>query len=98
MWDWMCWINLGMFGLTYFIAKCGRLGCVRLDIIEGLVKTVDVLDKTISEGKAELIFQNVHCKERMMKFCVFWDGIYFSRLVYFAYTFTCNWKTSFKDI
>jgi hypothetical protein len=50
MWDWMCWINLGMFGLKYFIAKYGRLRCVGLDIVEGLVKTVDVFDKSIRGG------------------------------------------------
>jgi hypothetical protein len=38
------WINLCMFGLTYFVDKCGRLRCVRLDIVEGLVKTFDVFD------------------------------------------------------
>jgi hypothetical protein len=38
MWVWMCWINLGMFGLTYFMAECGRLRCVGLDIVEGLDK------------------------------------------------------------
>jgi hypothetical protein len=54
----MCWIKLGMVGLTYFLAKCWRLRCVGLDIVEGLIKTVAVFDKYISEGKAELIFQN----------------------------------------
>jgi hypothetical protein len=34
---WMCWINLGMVGLTYFRAKCVRLRCIGLDIVEGLV-------------------------------------------------------------
>jgi hypothetical protein len=45
-----------MFGFPYFMAKCGRLRCAGLDIVEGLVKTVDVFDKSISGGKAELIF------------------------------------------
>jgi hypothetical protein len=36
--------------LMYFMAKCGRLRCVGLDIVEGLVKTVDVFCKTISGG------------------------------------------------
>jgi hypothetical protein len=47
MWVWMCCIKLGVAGLTYFIAKCGRLRCVGLDIVEGVVKTVDVFDKSI---------------------------------------------------
>jgi hypothetical protein len=70
-----------MFGLTYFMAKFGRLRCIGLDIVEGPVKTVDVFDKSISGGKADLIFQNARCKERMRKLCVFRDGIYLSRLV-----------------
>jgi hypothetical protein len=61
MWVWMCWINLGMFGLTYFMAKCGRLTCVGLGIIEGPVKTLDDLTN-LFRGTAELIFQNAHCK------------------------------------
>jgi hypothetical protein len=32
------------------MAKCGRLRCVGLDIVEGLVKTVDIFDKSISGG------------------------------------------------
>jgi hypothetical protein len=40
MWVWMCWINLGMSGLTYFMVKCGRLRCAGLDIVKGLVKTI----------------------------------------------------------
>jgi hypothetical protein len=76
MWVWMCWINLGMFRLTYFMAKCVRLTCGGLDIAEGLVKTVDVFGKSISGGEAELIFQNARCKERTRKLCVFRDGIY----------------------
>jgi hypothetical protein len=44
-------MNLGMFGLTYFMAKCGRLRCVWLDIVEGLVKTVDVFDESISGAR-----------------------------------------------
>jgi hypothetical protein len=63
------------------MAKCGSLRCVGLDIVEGRVKTVDVFDKSISGGKAELIFQNARCKERTRKLCVFRDGIYLSRLV-----------------
>jgi hypothetical protein len=76
MWFWMCWINLGMFGLTYFMAKCGRLRCVGLYIVEGLVKTVAVFDKSISGDKAELMFQNARCRERMRKFCASRDGTY----------------------
>jgi hypothetical protein len=38
MWVWMCWINLGMFGFSYFMDKCWRMGCVGLDIAEGLDK------------------------------------------------------------
>jgi hypothetical protein len=52
-----------------------------LDTVEGLVKTVDVSDKTIWRGKADLIFQNARCKKRMRKLCVFQDGIYLFRLV-----------------
>jgi hypothetical protein len=63
------------------MAKCGRLRCVELYIVEGLVKTVDVFDKYISGGKAELIYQNARCKERMRKLCAFRDGINLSRLV-----------------
>jgi hypothetical protein len=81
MWVWMFWINLAMFELMYFMAKCGRLRCVGMDIVESLVKTVDVFDKSISGGKAELIFQNARCKQRLRKLCVFRDGIYLSRLV-----------------
>jgi hypothetical protein len=33
------------------MAKCGRLRCGGLDIVEGLVKTVDVFGKSISEGQ-----------------------------------------------
>jgi hypothetical protein len=67
MWVWMCWINIAMFELTYFMAECVRLRCVGLDIVEGLVKTVDVFDKSMSGGRADLIFQNARCKERMRK-------------------------------
>jgi hypothetical protein len=74
----MCCIKLGMVGLTYFIAKYGRLRCVELDVVEGLVKTVYVFDKSISGRKAKLIFQNARCKRKL---CVFRDGIYISRLV-----------------
>jgi hypothetical protein len=56
-----------------------------LDIVEGLVKTVDVFDKSISGGKAELIFQNARCKERMRELCVFRDRIYLSRLLGYAW-------------
>jgi hypothetical protein len=63
------------------MAKCGRLRCVGLDIVEDLVETVDVFDESISGGKAELIFQNARCKGRMRKLCVFRDGIYLSRRV-----------------
>jgi hypothetical protein len=70
-----------MVGLTYFMAKCGRLRCIGLDIVEGLVKTVDVFDKSISGSKVKLIFQNARCKERTIKLCVFRDGIYLSRLI-----------------
>jgi hypothetical protein len=52
-----------------------------LDTVEGLVKTVDVFDKSISGGKVDLIFENARCKERMRKICVLRDGIYLSRLV-----------------
>jgi hypothetical protein len=52
MWVCMCWIKLGMVGLTYFIPKCGRLRCVGLDIVEGLVITVNVFNKSISGGGA----------------------------------------------
>jgi hypothetical protein len=62
--------------------KCGKLRYVGLDIVEGLVKTVDVFDKSISGGKADFIFQNACCKERMRKLCVFRDVIYLSRLVF----------------
>jgi hypothetical protein len=57
MWIWMCWIDVGMVGLAYFMAKCGKLRCVRLDIVEGLVKAVDVFNKSISGGKAEFYFK-----------------------------------------
>jgi hypothetical protein len=77
----MCWINLAVLGLTYFMAKCGRLTCIGLDIVEGLIKTVDVFDKSMSGSKEDLIFQNTRCKERIRKLCVFRDGMYLSRLV-----------------
>jgi hypothetical protein len=57
------------------MAKCGRLGYVGLDIVEGLVKTVDVFDKSMLGGKADFIFKNVRCKERMRKLYVFRNGI-----------------------
>jgi hypothetical protein len=44
--DWVCCINLDMVGLTYVRAKWGRLGCGGLDTVEGLVKTVNVFDKS----------------------------------------------------
>jgi hypothetical protein len=87
MWVWICWIKLSMVGVTYFMAKCVRLTCVGLDIVEDLVKAVDVFDKSISGGgggKAELLFKNGRCKERMRKLCVFRDGIYLSRFVNFV--------------
>jgi hypothetical protein len=38
-----------------------------------------------------LIFQNARCKERMGKLCVFWDGMYLSRLVLiYFYTWFCR--------
>jgi hypothetical protein len=52
-----------------------------VDTVEVLPKTVDVFDKSILGDKAHLIFQNVHCKERMRKLCVLWDRIHLSRLV-----------------
>jgi hypothetical protein len=64
------------------MAKCGKLRCGGLDIVEGVVKTLDVFDKSILGGKEELIFQNARCKERMWKLCVFRDGIYLPRLVF----------------
>jgi hypothetical protein len=60
---------------------------IGLNIVEGLVKTVDVFDKSISGGKAELIFQNAHCKERMRKLSVFRDGVYLSRFVSYCYCY-----------
>jgi hypothetical protein len=83
MWVWMFWVKLCMVRLAYFMAKCGRLRCGGLDIVEGQVKTVDVFDKSISGGTEKLIFQNARCKERMRKLCVFRDRIYLSRLVNF---------------
>jgi hypothetical protein len=38
IWFGMYWIIIGFVGLTYFMAKCGRLRCVGLDIVEGLLK------------------------------------------------------------
>jgi hypothetical protein len=52
-----------------------------LDTVGGLVKTVDVFDKSISGGMADLIFRNERFKERMRKLCVVRYGIYLSRLV-----------------
>jgi hypothetical protein len=48
---------------------------------------VDVFDKSISWGKAKLIFQNARCIERMRKLCVFRNGIYLSRLVTYENSF-----------
>jgi hypothetical protein len=61
----------------YVRAKWGKLNCGELDTVEGLVKSVDVFDKSILGGKAVLIFQNVRSKERMRKLCIP-DGIYLS--------------------
>jgi hypothetical protein len=52
-----------------------------LDTVEGLVKTVDAFDKSISGCKVDLIFQTARCKQRMRKLCVFRDGMHLSRLV-----------------
>jgi hypothetical protein len=57
------------------MSKCGWSRCVGLNIVEGLVKTVDVFDKYTLGGKAELIFPNGHRKERMRK--LFREGIPF---------------------
>jgi hypothetical protein len=37
--------NRGYCMALLFMAKCGRLRCGGLDIVEGLVKTVDVFEK-----------------------------------------------------
>jgi hypothetical protein len=56
MWVCMCWIKLGMVGLTYFIPKCGRLRCVGLDIVVDPVITVDVFKKSISGGARWILY------------------------------------------
>jgi hypothetical protein len=78
---WICWISLGMLGLRYVRVKGVRLRCGGLDTVEGLLKTVNVFDKSILGGKADLMFQNVCCKVCMRKLCVLWGGIHLSRLV-----------------
>jgi hypothetical protein len=52
-----------------------------LHTIEGLVKTVNFFEKSISGGKTDLTFQNARCEERMRKFCVLRNGMCLSRLV-----------------
>jgi hypothetical protein len=68
------WDRLGSVKLVE-VLRCGEL-----DIVQGLVKTVDIFGKSISGGK-EVDIQNVRCKQRMRKLCVFRDGIYFSGLL-----------------
>jgi hypothetical protein len=72
----------------------GRLHCGMSDTVEGIHKAVNVFDKCISEGKADLISQNEHCKERMRKLCVFRDGIHFPGL--FKRDFTCKFNRNSK--
>jgi hypothetical protein len=93
MWVWMSWIKLDMVELRYVRSKLGRLRWGRLDTIEDLIKTVDVFDKSISGGKADLIFQNVRCKEHIRNLCVFRDGIYISKLDvgYHGYLGNLSW-------
>jgi hypothetical protein len=62
MWIWMFRISLDMIELRYVRAKCGRLRCGGLDAVEGQLKTVHVCYKSISRGKAGLIFQNERAK------------------------------------
>jgi hypothetical protein len=59
-----------MVGLRYIRAKLGRLRWGGLDTVEGLVRAVDVFDKSISGSKADFMFQNARCKERMRKLCI----------------------------
>jgi hypothetical protein len=72
------WDRLGSVKLVE-VLRCGGL-----DIVQGLVKTVDIFGKSISGGKADFKFQIARCKEHMRKLCVFRDGIYLSRLFNFS--------------
>jgi hypothetical protein len=78
-----------MVGLRYVRIKLGRLRCGGLDTVQDLLKTVEVLHKPISQSKKDL-FQNAHCKERMMKLCTPGRNTP-SRLVYsYTHVVTCS--------
>jgi hypothetical protein len=50
-------------------------------MVEGLLKTVDILEESISGGEADLILLNACCKERIKKVCGFQDGMQFPCLL-----------------
>jgi hypothetical protein len=71
-------VKLGEVGLVYGMFGCVRWGWLRwggLDNVEGLLKTVDVFDISISEGYAHLEVKI--CKERMWKLRVCRYGLHF---------------------
>jgi hypothetical protein len=53
-----------------------------MDKVEGLLKTIDVFEKSILGGRADLILLNVRSKDRMRKICVFRDGMHFPGLLF----------------
>lgn len=53
----MCRINLGMAGLRYVRAKWVKLSCSLLDTVEGILKTVDFFEKSISGERQVYYFK-----------------------------------------
>jgi hypothetical protein len=49
-----------------------------LDTVEGLLKTVDVFEKSIACAKVGLMFQIARCKVHKTKLCSLRDGIHLS--------------------
>lgn len=66
-----------MVKICYGYMRLSRGG---IDTVKGLFKNVDVFDKCISGGKAGLIFENAHCKERTGNICVFRGGLNFLQI------------------
>jgi hypothetical protein len=52
-----------------------------LDMVQGVLITVDVLKESFEEWGADVILLTALCKERMRKICGFRDGMHLSRLV-----------------
>jgi hypothetical protein len=55
-------------------------------------------DKSISQGKADLILLNARCKERMRILRVFWHGIHFPGLENCLWSEYSPWTSTFKYV